>query len=245
MHHVAQNPFTHHHSLKFWITLFTCRLFFFRFGWEHSSVTMSSSTIGKFDQDDFYCRLLLLSSLQTLDKDKFHNIKRMTGPSRQFMYPASVPHNIELQEAEDYGKLRNFLDCLAEICASKRAGSTVTAVTVHLVGNPPRPQYIFVSNNRSAQEANDAKTHVEYILRTFGGPQICSGSPQTQDIAPDVRGAVLRKVLEFCQNRFRNYIKTTIRCFKTLDRRKDLNKRCKCFLRILSGDKWNCSLPTY
>ncbi|KAI7774819.1 hypothetical protein LA080_007751 [Diaporthe eres] len=186
----------------------------------------SSANIG-IDEIAFYGRLLVLSGLHSLDRNRFHRIERWTDRSESFCKASTDSIGAVSQDSEDDHKFRVFLDCLAELCASARNGGTVTAVTVHLPETSRPPQYLFVSNSRSNSETNAAKGHVEGILVAFEPGHNYPDLPRHWEVVPGVRHEVLKAALEFDQERFKEYVKIIYSCRRKLSNRNDLNKSCE------------------
>lgn len=228
-HHVCSRvlPSPSHHSEEYCITLYTYRLPIILITYLQNSLTiMSSNYKTGIDEIAFYGRLLVLSGLHSLDRNRNHQIERWTRPTQLFLKTSSDSTGAETQDLEDDDKLRIFLDCLAEICASARNGRTVTAVTVHLPKTSGPPQYVFVSNDRSKNETDAAKTYVEGILRAFETGQD-HGYRQNREVVPGVRHALLKKALEFNQARFKEYVKIIYNCLRKLSERNNLNRSCE------------------
>lgn len=187
---------------------------------------MSLNFNTEIDENAFYGQLLILSNLHSLDKNRYHQIKRFTTPTQPFLKASSDSTVAGPQDSEDNEKFRVFLDCVAELCASARNGRTVTAVTVHLPKANRPPQYVFVSNDRSKNDTSAAKTYVEDILKAFEEGQEYPDVPQNREVVPGVRHAVLKKALKFNQERFKEYVKIVYSCLRKLFDRNNLNKRC-------------------
>lgn len=115
----------------------------------------------------FYRRLLVLASLHSAERSQLHRIERLRVQNLPLSSSQGCLTQIERRELNNDLKLRLFLDSLAEICASTRNGSTVTAVTVHLPEGTRCPEYLFLSNQRDEKEAEDAKIYIESVLKTF------------------------------------------------------------------------------
>lgn len=195
---------------------------------QYSLTIMSSNVNTGTDESAFYGRLLVLSSLNSLDRNRYHRIERLRGPAQPFLKASSDSTEIGPQAAADEEKLRVFLDCLAELCASARDGRTVTAVTVHLPKTNRPPQYVFVSNGRSKNETGAAKTYIEGMLKDFENVvHDYPGFSQTREVVPAVSRAVLGKALEFNQHRFKKYVRIIYDCLRKLSKRNNLNKNCE------------------
>lgn len=184
------------------------------------------------DENTFYKRLVLLSSLHALDRRENYRINRLRGPSQPSRNTARHPSDSAVQDEEQDIKLRKFLDRLAEVCASTRAGDTVTAVTVHLSENSPCPEYVFVSNNQSPEAARDAKIHIESILTAFWKFQECSRFTQQQNATQDAQNEVLRRAVWFNKSRLRVYLNIIEKNLETLSKRSWVNMTCKRCLFI-------------
>lgn len=177
---------------------------------------MSSLFIDDIDEDDFYKHLIVLSSVHSLDKDKRHRIERSRGPSQPPSSQVDNPIDSTAQVDDDDEsalidekdiELRTILDHLAEICASKHNGSTVTAVTVHLPSLGSCPEYLFVSNSRPTSEKNSAKSHIESILKALCGVHITpTCTLQQQKDALEVYRWVLKRILWFNRERLVSYL---------------------------------------
>lgn len=186
---------------------------------------MSSLSIDDTDEDDFYNHLIVLSSVHSLDKDKRHRIERSRGPSQP---PSSqVDHSIDTTQVDDDDEnalvdekdieLRTFLDRLAEICASKHNGGTVTAVTVHLPSLSSCPEYLFVSNSRPTSKKGGAKHHIKSILKALCGVHITpTCTLQQQKDALEVYRRVLKRILWFNRDRLVSYLSTIEKCLQDL-----------------------------
>lgn len=154
----------------------------------------------------------------------------MRVPSQPSMNPARHSSDGGVQDEEQDIKLRKFLDRLAEVCASTRAGNTVTAVTVHLPRNSLRPEYVFVSNNQSPQAMRDAKTYIESIFQAFSQLQEHSRLPQQQKAVQVAQHEVLRQAVWFNKDRVKVYLKIIEENLDMLFKPSLLNTTCKCFL---------------
>lgn len=192
----------------------------------HSETIMGSSFNAVRNETLFYKRLVMLSSLHSLDRKQTYKIERLTDPSQSLFNRASDLTDIRFRRLRDDHEFRVFLDYLAEVCASTRSGRTVTAVTVHLPKNSNRPEYLLVSNNRFSDEMNPSRRHVKYILQTFGGFQ-------HYPVSRRIRRVVLRKLLKFNQERFKEYVKIIFNCLDKLSTRSNLNKDCKQYSRAI------------
>lgn len=188
---------------------------------------MSSSANTGIDETAFYGRLLVLSGLHSLDRNRIHRIERWTDRTESFRKASTDSIGAVSQDSEDDRQFRVFLDCLAELCASARNGRTVTAVTVHLPETSRPPQYLFVSNSRSNNEKNAAKSHVEDILEAFEPGHDYSDHPRHREVVPGVRHEVLEKALEFNKQRFKEYVKIIYSSLHKLSNRNNLNKSCE------------------
>lgn len=188
----------------------------------------------RIDEQQLYGRLLVLSSLHSLHRNRYYRIQRQ--PDRDQSSSDAKVNLVESrpQDVKDDDKLRVFLDCLAETCASRRNGGTVTAVTVHRLSNSDHPRFVFVSNNRSK---NAAKAHVQDILEEFGCFQDYPGCPQDRRALLIHYNGVLRKILKFNRERFKTYVKIAFSCLETLYTRPNLNKSCKHFLPPITWER--------
>lgn len=175
----------------------------------------------------FYERLVVLSTLHSLDRERYHRIERSRDPNTLLGSPASASTQIESRDLKNEHKLRVFLDCLAEVCASTRSGRTVTAVTHHLPKKGNRPEYLFVSNNRFfPKELNQCRKYIERTLKAFEGSRDIHGSPRHREISPADRDA-LRNAVEFNQERFKQYVRIIFNSLNKLYKREELDESCK------------------
>lgn len=178
---------------------------------------MSSSADPRENESAFYKRLVLLSSLHSIEKQRYYRIDRLRGPSQPSSKQRRNWTRNEKRDLRDDRELRAFLDRLAEICASKRDGSTVTAVTIHRPGPDQPPHYIFASNSRS-DDPNAIKTHNQDVLGAF-----CSDGDGTSTYIPRQRRDVLMtyheilgRILLFNRERLRVYLKSLWKCLQKL-----------------------------
>lgn len=179
------------------------------------------------DENVFYERLVVLSTLHSLDRERYHRIERFRDPNPLLGSLASASTQTESRDLKNEHKLRVFLDYLAEVCASTRSGRTVTAVTIHLPKKSNRPEYLFVSNNRFRRKISDqCSEHIEGTLKAFEGFRDDHGSPRHREISPADRDA-LSNAVKFNQERFKAYVRIILNSLNTLFQRWDLDQSCK------------------
>lgn len=172
------------------------------------------------DEGSFYKRLALLSIIHSIEKDRYYRIDRLRGPSQPSLKETRDWTGDKLKILKEDEDLRHFLDCLAEICANKHNGSTVTAVTIHRPGPDECPQYIFASNGRSDDD-NEMESYINYVLTSFGNlnkdkclPRLLGGVLETHR---DVSG----QILLFNRSRLKVYLNKILRCLNNLKSREE------------------------
>lgn len=172
----------------------------------------------------FYKRLIVLSSLHSLDRGRYHRIKRLKGRSQPSRNKSSnLSETASVDQDKDI-ELRTFLDRLAEICASTKGGSTVTAVTVHLPeGRSVCPEYLIISNQRSEQDMKRTKAHIEETLKAFHSGIESNCIPRQRKGVLDTYGGVLKRILLFNRGRLNVYQGAVLDCLQELYKDTDLD----------------------
>ncbi|KDN72136.1 hypothetical protein CSUB01_11274 [Colletotrichum sublineola] len=109
----------------------------------------------------------------------------------------------ETSEAgEDHNRvLECFINKLAQICDNKRRGPTVTSLAI--VRPPDKLLYVFASNQRSTEDAEEAREFVLSILSYVN--RECAMPGFRGDESSPVFRHLLRNILEFNHERIRYY----------------------------------------
>lgn len=183
------------------------------------------------DELAFYKQLAVLQCLHFLEADQYYRINRERGLSQPPRVLPEDPTDSTSQQEDPDIKLRKFLDCLAEVCASTRNGDTVTAVTVHLPSPGLPPEYVFVSNHLSQKAVSNAKDYIEGILNAFGQLQEYPSLSQSQEVAQTHIGKeVLRQAVCFDRKRLHYYLRKIKKNLEVLSKRSELDTFCKLHL---------------
>ncbi|KAK1598451.1 uncharacterized protein LY79DRAFT_288616 [Colletotrichum navitas] len=114
----------------------------------------------------------------------------------------------DTSEAEDNHSrtLECFINKLAQICDNKRHGPTVTSLAI--VRPPDKLLYVFASNQRRSEDAQEAREFIfsvlDYLNREFAKPSC------RDDESSPTFGHLLRTILRFNHKRIRWYRKSLL-----------------------------------